>query len=569
MGLPFGTPGEPLQHYQSRRGHEFRTLAVEDPADYRFFPTETTTQVIERIRSEWCPELLLCWCPERLPPPLAVEACPIRTAAVVSDWTVYYPQIEHNLARYDLVVTDRLGAEVLRPPGVTPHYVGPLYSQRTGVHRPLGVERDLDIVFAGNLNHAAHVQRGRLLEKIAALSGRRRVVIASGLPPEEYTALFNRARIVFNYALRRELNLRSFEALACGAVLFVEADNLEAPAWLRDGETAVFYTPDQLTTQLEFWLQRPADLARIAANAQALSADLAGENRLDAFVEELAALPDQPRIYARYSDEERALAEVLQYASSMAGGQRAHALTYLQRARSRFPGSVALQAAHGCTALERLSLAVPDEAKTLTQTVLEEFRDAAAQRPAAIPLWLNLAFVARHAKARAAEGRFLELALEAQSTEYGGLLVGERRDPYYARWREALAFREARPQMLWAAAAARLAELELAGGDLDSARECAQNSMAWLPGVAAPRITLAQIEDCAGNLDLAISILEEALPLTAFESDPRMALVDLYRRAGRTAQARTLAEESATLFSAWWGAEHAVERFRTALCELA
>jgi hypothetical protein len=86
-----------------------------------------------------------------------------------------------------------------------------------------------------------HIQRGRMLGIVASLSDRYHVVIASELPVDEYTALLSRSRIAFNYCLRGEMNLRCFEALACGAALFVEEDNREAHAFLEDREHAVFY----------------------------------------------------------------------------------------------------------------------------------------------------------------------------------------------------------------------------------------------------------------------------------------------------------------------------------------
>lgn len=568
MGLPFGTPGEPLQYYQSRADHEIRTLAISGKADYHFSARDTAQHIIETIQPEWRPDLLLCWCPERLPPPLEIEACPIRTAAVVSDWTVYYPQLEHNLARYDVVITDRLGERSMRAPGVSPHYIGPLYSHRTGVHRHLHLERDIDIVFAGNLNPATHAHRGRLLEKVASLADRRRVVIASGLPPEEYAILLNRARIAFNFALRREMNLRSFEALACGALLFVEDENLEAHDYLKDGESAVFYSSERLVEQLEAFLDCPGEMARIAAHGHARGMELAGENRLDGFIDALKALPSGGRVFHEFSEEEKALAEVLQYVSSMEDAQRDYGVARLREFRARFAGSVAFQAAHGCAALERISHVPEAEQKALTQVVLDEFRDAATHCMDAVPLWMNLAFVARQANARAAEGRFLELALEAHSTVCGGLLAGQRRDPFYGCWRDALAFGEARVQILWAAAAFRRAVLAWEAGDVERARDWANSSISWLPDIAGPYRTLAQAAAAEGQWNESVSLLERSLSLTSLDSEHRMALIEAYCHAGRVAEARALAEASITLFSAWWGAEHAVQEFRRTLDSL-
>lgn len=561
MGLPFGSAGEPVRYFQSHCGHEVRTLSVEDEGDYTCSAQDTAADIVARIWPEWQPDLLLCWCPEVMPPPLQVEDCPLVTAAVVSDWTVYYPQLEHNVSRYDILITDRLGSQVLQFPHATPRYLGPIYSHRTGVHQNLGQERDIDIAFAGNLNHAAHVRRGRLLEKIAALSGRFRVVIASGLGATEYTQLLNRARIVFNHGLRREMNLRCFEAIACGALLFIEEDNLEISDYLRDRHEIVLYRPDNLTTLLEEYLSHPQEIATIAASAHARISALAGETRLDAMLNTLAQQTIGSRMFHTLSEPQKRLADVMQYASSPVAGQRVYAKSCLEQSSDLFPEDIPLRVSFGCMALEDVSRAAGEARRSLVQAALEAFRDAATACPQAAPLWLNLAFVSRFADAIHAEARFLEYALDAATADFGGLLMGERRDPYYARWREALAYHTSRVEHLWAAAAARLAEVRRTQGDLEAAEDLAQRSIGWLDDIAAPYQVLARCAVARGRLEEAAALLEKSLPLTALDSPHRMALIDVYQQLGRPEPARDLARESARIFSAWWGAESVSERF--------
>ena len=569
MGLPFGTPGEPVQQFRSRCGHEVRVLAIEGACDWPFDAQDTAAAIVARMASKWTPDLFVCWCPEVVPPPLAIEACPVKTVAVVSDWTVYFPQLEYNLSRYDIVLTDRLGAQTLRLPGSQPYYLGPLYSQRTGVHRPLGLERDIDIAFAGNLNHATHSERGRLLEQVAALNGRFRVVIASDLPPEEYTALFNRARIVFNYGLRHEMNLRCFEALACGAALFVEEENLEVAEVLRDREAVVLYQPENLTRLLEECLERPGEAARIGANGLARAETLAGENRLDALLEGIAGLPLSGRPFNTLPREERAMAEVLQYASSPCPAQRTRADQVLSQAVARYPEEPAFRLAQACAQLQKLADGPVDDRETRIQDLLGGLQAVASQHQQAAVPWLNLAFVSRRAQVPGAEERCLDLALQAASPDWGGLLLGERRDPYYARWREGMAYGTASVQLLWAAAAARLAMLLFDRRDTAGARELAQRSIRWRPDVPDPYRTLARAAEAEGSLEEAAATLEEGLALTAFDSEYREQLIGVYRQLGRPDKAQQLAAQSARIFGAWWAAAPVAERFRETAQELA
>ena len=568
MGLPFGAGAEPVDRFRSQAGHSIWTLAAEGTADCSFSADLTVAEIVAALPDEWIPDLLLCWCPEVLPPPRALQESPIKTVAVVSDWTVYYPQLEDNLARYDVVITDRLGANTLRCPGVTPYYIAPLYSHRTGIHRQLPVVKDIDIAFAGNLNHATHVQRGRLLEKVAALSSRYKVVIASELPVEEYTALSSRARIVFNHCLRREMNLRCFETMACGALLFVEAENLEVPDWVRDREEAVFYREDNLVELLHHYLARPEETTRIAENGLALSERLAGEVRLDNFIDALCTLPESGRLFRAFGAARQAFAEVMQYASSRCPDQRRYAEVALGVACESFPENVALKVSAGCALLNALGDIDTNAADGEAEELLAAFRDAATAAPEAAVLWLNLALLCRQGKAEAAERRFLELALAADSSAYGGLLIGENRDPYYARWRSALAYSTAAVQLLWAAAAARLATLDFEKGDLLSARTYAEKSIAWCDDVAEPYQLLAKISQESGDVAAAAAILEESLCLTVLDADHRIALINVWRTLGRDDEARALAHQSECIFNAWLSATDAATRFRELLASM-
>ncbi len=276
MGLDSGVAA-----YRERGGrHAFRVLSAAEPADYTFAPEETAAEVVEKISSSWPVDLFVCWFPELYPPPRAIEDCPVKTAAAVSDWNIYSSQVEYNLARFDVALTDKPGTQALRLRGTTAQYFFPLYTHLSAVHRKLDIEKDIDVLFVGNLNHAIHVERGRCLERIAALSDRYRVVICGGRFGDDYTRLLNRAKIVFNRSVRREMNSRCFEALACGSLLFIEEDNIEVGDYLRDREEVVLYNEDNLVALIEHYLSRPDEAARITAQGHAKAASLAAENDL-------------------------------------------------------------------------------------------------------------------------------------------------------------------------------------------------------------------------------------------------------------------------------------------------
>ena len=47
--------------------------------------------------------------------------------------------------------------------------------------------------------------------------------------------VLNRSRMVFNYAIRNEANMRLFETMACGAAPLVEEGNQEVSILLKEG----------------------------------------------------------------------------------------------------------------------------------------------------------------------------------------------------------------------------------------------------------------------------------------------------------------------------------------------
>lgn len=547
MGLtPWGDRAH-VNLYRSERGHEVRLLAISGDADCYFQAGETAAAVVARVAREWPVDVLFCGCPEVLPPPCEIEHCPVKTVAAISDWNLYQPQLEHNLARFDVVLSDRLAERSLTIHGIRPRYVTPLYSHRTLVHRHLGLERDIDVLFLGNLNHAVHRERGRALEIAARLSGEYRIHIDGEYPPEEYANWMNRARIALNYALRHEMNLRCFEAPACGALLFVEDENIEVRDVLRDREEAVFYNLDNLDTLLRRYLDDEAERARVATNGCSRAQELAIENRLDDLFDWIGRQPMGARGFHKFEESTRALADVLFYGASLEPGQHALALGILPDLMKRFPDS-SFRLAAGCAAFEDAVLALDDRRKRLLRECLSRFQEAATISPEdAVPCF-NLAVVARQSGADAAEERLLQGVLEARTADCGAFVLGKFSDPYYAEWRRALGLGTARIALLQAAAASRLALLSLKQGKTCQATHYAEMAIELRPGISLPYRFAAAAALADGRNQEAAKLLECGRSFAPFDPEYRNEMVSALRAAGRFDDARRLSAESARIF---------------------
>ena len=137
---------------------------------------------------------------------------------------------------------------------------------------PAAPERDIDILFVGNLHPAVQRERLPWLARLARLAGRWRVAIRTGVLGEDYRALLARARVVFNRSIRGEANLRTFEAMTAGALLFQEEGNREVARLFEEGKDYVSYTEENLEERLEYfyaqYARRVAPLYARQANAK-------------------------------------------------------------------------------------------------------------------------------------------------------------------------------------------------------------------------------------------------------------------------------------------------------------
>ena len=565
MGLPFGTPGEPVQYFKSSCGHEVRILSLDASGDFHYEATETASEILARLAPAFKPDYLICWCPEVIPPPLKLEDAPVCTVAVVSDWTVYHSALRHNLQRFNLVIMDKLACHLQPFHDVTPHYLGPLYSQRRGIHRNLETFRDLDIVFVGNLNHATHRERGHYLERIARLADRYRVVIASGLDAQTYTEILNRAKIVFNFGLRGEMNLRCFEALACGAVLFMEEANMEVRDLLTPDESVVLYTAENLEARLAWYLDHDAARETVARNGLTLSESLAGEKRLDTFLNALAELPEAPATFNERTPREQLLATVRCYASSEIDAQVAYSQSCLAEAVQAYPYDTEVQFCHAVSLLDQFNAG---QRPTGAKEALDLLSALAARIPDEAPVWMCMARIARQAGAQELELRCIQSALEANSIALGDLLPGKRNDPWYGQWRTNLALGEANVEYLHDWMFTRLAEIELDHGHGRRVLDFYPVGTEKTSVMAEPFAVRGKALMMEGRLNEAIAVLEAGLSKTALDSAYRKILIDAYVQAGRMEDARSLARESATIFHAWWGAETVTQDFSDLLQSL-
>ncbi|GMV95320.1 MAG: hypothetical protein AMXMBFR82_50980 [Candidatus Hydrogenedentota bacterium] len=546
-GTPFFCSYAPVECYEGK--HVIRTLGNFPEARYRYNPlTESTPEVLERIGRAWQPDILLCWMPEIHPPPRFVEESPIPTVALVSDWNVFYSILQVNLARYDVVLCDTPGTYTLESDLVSPVHLFPLYSQITPIHRPYDRPKDIDVVFVGNLNHGSHPIRARYLERLAKLSDRYRVVIATDVQGEAYGRLLSRAHIVFNHSIRGELNLRVFETMACGSLAFLEESNLEVRRWFDVDRDLVLYNTENFEVRLEHFLQHPDEARTIAERGREKVQGYAGERRFDALIDRVLELPRSGRRFRSLPATERLYQDFLMYGFSQWSVYRTMEAEMLPRLLRELPDDPRVWSSLGQHLVNPYVEAEGEEQRK--SRCLKAFVQAHRLAPDSAVYALNAATVFRSWGMESQEADYLNLALLAEGMEGAPSLVGSVSSPFYIRWHRAVAEKHADAAMLRAEAHIRMAVILARRGEPVLAEEHLRKAVDLDPLNMGGHALLAEIQWAQGRRSEAVDTLQTALPDMPMDPGVRDRLCEMLVELGRKQDARVLAEETMRIFQA-------------------
>lgn len=291
---------------------------------YDMDKTPSFGRILAQLPPDWEPDVVIWWDAVYQGMPPGIEGCPYPTLLIVGDWNVGALQSLVHAEMFDALLADRSFLQVMERHQLANGLYWPGFSFQPQIHRSLSVDRDIDISFVGNLNSSVHLERSVLLDQVLQLRDRYQVVVSQGLWGDAYVELLNRSKIVFNYSVRGEMNMRAYEAPACGALLFMESSNLEVRDFLTDREHCVLYTPENLHELLVYYLSHDEEREAIAA---------AGQRQIQAYTyqkqfEQLWALiptvqfwhRTRPRIYHQRSAAERLLLEARQLFFALSQG---------------------------------------------------------------------------------------------------------------------------------------------------------------------------------------------------------------------------------------------------------
>ena len=239
-----------------------------DPSMRDELERRNLSDILPLIPQDEKPDVLVISSPEYLPIPPDLASFPGLKILLITDWNVCLRFLPDLCPLFDFCFTDLPGFRLLRKAGADNVHHQPLFGHDPAGFHFQGKPRNLDVSFCGNLNIGLHRDRNRLLARLAKW-GRGRPVHLGQAFGEAYVDVLNRSRLVFNYSIRGEANMRLYEAMACGAVPLVEASNLEVPLLFQEGRHYFSYATDRLEETLEFLLADPARIEAASAQARA------------------------------------------------------------------------------------------------------------------------------------------------------------------------------------------------------------------------------------------------------------------------------------------------------------
>jgi len=270
------------------------------PYDYQ---NTTVAELLSHFPAQAQPELLIWW-GFYGPIPVDIAESPIPTLLVVSDWHENLTSVLAYAEAFDYVLADQGLVDILKAKGLDhcaywPSYA--LYPERSFLISP-PLERIWDVAYIGSLNLALHPKREGYLKRLLQLSDRYHIRVDTHLYGAEYNQFLNQSRLVFNYSIRGEMNLRAFEAAASGAVVLIEDTNLEVHHYLPTkagaSQACILYNSTNFEQQIIYYLEHEAERQKMAETAlQAIQNQSASHQfeRLLAFLPKVFATSGGPK----------------------------------------------------------------------------------------------------------------------------------------------------------------------------------------------------------------------------------------------------------------------------------
>jgi GT2 family glycosyltransferase/spore maturation protein CgeB/Flp pilus assembly protein TadD len=221
---------------------------------------------------------------------------------------------------FDFVfAAQRDGAESLRQAGVETALWLPLACDPQ-MHKKHKVKKEHDVCFVG------HIFPGPRADLLGLIQRRFKKTFVGERFFEEMARTYSASRMVFNRSIRNDINMRVFEALACGSLLVTNdlADNGQDELF-RDGvHLATYGDGEELADKIRFYLKHARLRERIAAagRAEVLKKDTY-KNRMEKLLAEVEKPLGRTKVRAREDEDSAEGSDTeVESADAINGGER-------------------------------------------------------------------------------------------------------------------------------------------------------------------------------------------------------------------------------------------------------
>ncbi len=225
----------------------------------------TFDEILRNLPTGWEPDVVLFKSLLYSPIPIGIENSPYPTVGLLDDWFSGIDFLPDNCLKFDYICTDIAGINLLKKLGINNTFYWPHFGYNPSLFRKIdGEKRIYDVTFTGNFNPNVQGERLKWLHRIAQLNSKYNIKIFNNVYNEEYAKVLNMSRIVFNRSIKGEMNMRVYEAIACGALLFLEEENLEVRDMLVPDKEVVLYNNDNLEELIDYYLNHEEEREKIA-----------------------------------------------------------------------------------------------------------------------------------------------------------------------------------------------------------------------------------------------------------------------------------------------------------------
>ena len=245
-----------------RLGHDVKWAGYHRAADIPLFRLLLDAKdLLSQLPFNWFPDLIVLGDESTQPLVLGLETLPVPVvwyavdSHIHANWHIYYAAV------FDLIfVAQKDWVPAYQLDGDRQHVSWmPLFCNRSH-DRDLGLAREIPLSFIGTLDAARNPDRVDLIQRLQA----QYPIVAQSGPYEE---TFNRSMVVLNQSVANDVNFRTFQAMACGALLLTERVGNGFSDLFQEKTHCALYDKgnvDQIIEITEYYRAHPAERQAIA-----------------------------------------------------------------------------------------------------------------------------------------------------------------------------------------------------------------------------------------------------------------------------------------------------------------